>query len=183
MDAPTTPPPPPPPTEAVGPLRQLAPAARLRWRATGVLTGVVLALLAGGALVPLSLAGAVPRSVLWVLPTLVLLVGGIGWWHAGARYRRFGYRLDERVLHVRDGVLTHRDAHVPLFRVQHVDLARGPLQLLFGLTTLVVHTAAPAADVQLPDVLAADAEDLRDSILDAAHEAAAALGTADVDAV
>jgi len=183
MDAPSAAPPPPPPDEAVAALRQLAPAARLRWRAGGVLAGFVVALLAGGALVPLSLAGAVPGTVLWVLPALVALVGGLGWWHAGARYRRFGYRLDERVLHVRDGVLTHSDAHVPLFRVQHVDLTRGPLQLLFGLTTLVVHTAAPAADVQLPDVLVVDAEDLRDRILDAAHEAAAALGTADVDAV
>ena len=84
---------------------------------------------------------------------------------------------------MRDGVLFHSDATVPLFRVQHVDLGRGPLQLLFGLTTLVVHTAAPAADVVLPDVAADDAEELRDQVLAAARRAAAELGTVDVDAV
>jgi hypothetical protein len=172
------------PTPAPGlPMRQLAPAARVRWRVSRVLGGILPGAGTGAFLGVLVLADGPPAIILVVPAVMVVIGAAVGWWSAGARYRRFGYRLDDDVLQVRDGVIVHTDAAVPMFRVQHVDLGRGPLQLLFGLTTLVVHTAAPAADVVLPDVLAADAEALRDTILTSARRAAAALGTVDVDAV
>jgi membrane protein YdbS with pleckstrin-like domain len=39
------------------------------------------------------------------------------------------------------GWLWHVDTLVPLVRVQHLDIARGPLDKAFGTATLVVHTA------------------------------------------
>ncbi len=158
-------------------------AARTRWRVQGALVGVLIGL-------ALSVPPAVIVAVLLenriglVVPVVLVAVGatlGVVW--ANRRYARFGYLLTEEVVRVRDGVVFHSDAIAPLYRVQHVDISRGPLQLSFGLSTLTIHTAAPAADVTLPDLHADDAERVRDDILAASRRAAEELGVADVDAV
>lgn len=165
------------------PLRSLPTAARTRWRVQGGLVGVVIGLVV--AIPPTVLVGVWLESpVALVIPVLVAGIGaalGLVW--ANRRYRRFGYVLTDEAVRVRDGVVIHSDAIAPLYRVQHVDITRGPLQLSFGLATLTIHTAAPAADVRLPDLHADDAERVRDDILAASRRAAEELGVADVDAV
>jgi len=54
---------------------------------------------------------------------------------------------------------------VPFGRVQHIDLAQGPLERAFGLATLVLNTAGTrGAAVKLPGLAQADAEEMRDHI-------------------
>jgi membrane protein YdbS with pleckstrin-like domain len=77
-----------------------------------------------------------------ILPPVVLLIGIAVVVIAPQRiYRRLQYRLTERRLQVLRGWLFHVDTVVPLVRVQHIDVTRGPLDKLFGTATLVVHTA------------------------------------------
>ena len=77
-----------------------------------------------------------------ILPPVVLLIGIAVVVIAPQRiYRRLLYRLTERRLQVLRGWLFHVDTVVPLVRVQHIDVTRGPLDKLFGTATLVVHTA------------------------------------------
>lgn len=165
------------------PLRSLPTAARTRWRVQGALLGALLAVVV--ALAPTIVLAVLLESAAAALVPLVLvglgIAGGLLW--ANRRYARFGYLLTEEVVRVRDGVVFHSDAIAPLYRVQHVDINRGPLQLSFGLATLTIHTAAPAADVRLPDLHADDAERVRDDILAASRRAAEELGVADIDAV
>ena len=81
------------------------------------------------------------------------------------RYRTWGYALGEHELHVRHGVWTEIDTTVPLRRVQHLDVAQGPLERLFGVTRLVLHTAGTAnSEVVLPGLTRATAEAYRDDI-------------------
>nr|WP_314445795.1 PH domain-containing protein [uncultured Sphingomonas sp.] len=56
-------------------------------------------------------------------------------------WARLGYALEPAVLRVVRGWLFHTDTLVPLVRVQHLDVARGPLDKLFGTATLAIHTA------------------------------------------
>jgi hypothetical protein len=49
--------------------------------------------------------------------------------------------LSGRVLQLVRGWLFHTDTVVPLVRVQHLDVVRGPLDKLFGTASLVLHTA------------------------------------------
>lgn len=56
-------------------------------------------------------------------------------------WARLGYALEPAMLRVVRGWMFHTDTLVPLFRVQHLDIARGPLEKMFGTATLVVHTA------------------------------------------
>ena len=80
-------------------------------------------------------------------------------------YRRLRYRLSERVLQVVRGWLFHRDTIVPLVRVQHLDVVRGPLDKLFGTASLVVHTAGTHNSiVTLPGLAPERATEMRDAI-------------------
>ena len=80
-------------------------------------------------------------------------------------YRRLHYRLTERLLQVVRGWLFHVDTVVPLVRVQHIDVTRGPLEKMFGVATLVVHTAGTHNSiVTLPGLAPERAAQIRDII-------------------
>jgi len=80
-------------------------------------------------------------------------------------YRRLRYRLTGQVLQVLRGWLFHTDTVVPLVRVQHLDVIRGPLDKLFGTASLVVHTAGTHNSiVALPGLSPERAAELRDAI-------------------
>ena len=80
-------------------------------------------------------------------------------------YDRLRYRLTERLLQVVRGWLFHVDTIVPLVRVQHIDVTRGPLEKLFGVATLVVHTAGTHNSiVTLPGLSPERAAQIRDVI-------------------
>ena len=104
----------------------------------------------------------------WWLPTALIaaavgLLGGawIGW----RRHRRTFWRLDDQALGVRRGHLWLSESHVPVSRVQHLDLRRGPLQRAANLATLVVHTAGTRMNtVAIAGLAQDDAERLRDRL-------------------
>ena len=80
-------------------------------------------------------------------------------------YRRLRYRLTDRLLQVMRGWLVHSDTVVPLVRVQHLDVVRGPLEKMFGTSTLVVHTAGTLnSTVTVPGLAPERAAEIRDVI-------------------
>jgi membrane protein YdbS with pleckstrin-like domain len=80
-------------------------------------------------------------------------------------YRRLRYRLTDRVLQVTRGWTFHTDTVVPLVRVQHLDVVRGPIDKMFGIATLVVHTAGTHNSIVTVPGLAPDrAAEIRDII-------------------
>ncbi|WP_033919330.1 PH domain-containing protein [Sphingomonas sp. 37zxx] len=102
----------------------------------------------------------------WVLPLVALPL--VAWIVAIAPARRFaawGWALAEDELHVAWGVWTQMHTIVPLSRVQHLDVAQGPIERACGVARLIVHTAGTAhATVELPGITRATAEQLRDTI-------------------
>lgn len=81
------------------------------------------------------------------------------------KYGRLGYALQPNLLRVVRGWLLHVDTIVPLVRVQHIDVTRGPLDKLFGTASLVVHTAGTHNSiVTLPGLAPDRAAAIRDEI-------------------
>jgi uncharacterized protein len=81
------------------------------------------------------------------------------------RQRRTWWRLDAQGLGVRRELMWQLDTRVPLSRVQHLDLRRGPIERATQLATLVVHTAGSRfSAVTLGGLDHADAERLRDTL-------------------
>jgi membrane protein YdbS with pleckstrin-like domain len=105
-------------------------------------------------------------SVAGLVPILVGMIALSGIFVAPARiYRRLGYAIDERLLRVVRGWLFHTDTIVPFVRVQHIDVAQGPLDKLFGIASLVVHTAGTHnSTITLPGLSPERAASIRDSI-------------------
>lgn len=83
----------------------------------------------------------------------------------GRRYRAWGYAEGEDELAIKRGIWTRVRTIVPFGRVQHIDIAQGPLERRFGLATLILHTAGTrGAAVPLPGLLHEEAEAMRDRI-------------------
>ncbi len=139
------------------------------WWFSGVTSTVILAALLTG-------AGFVFRrelvardawdTALWTATALLSL--RLAWalvappwsWH------RWRWGLDPELLLLQWGIISHHERAIPISRLQHVDLTRGPIERLFGLTTLVVHTAGTeASSFRLPGLADADARGVRDRIL------------------
>lgn len=102
----------------------------------------------------------------WLAVPMAAAIGAVmGAWIAVKRHRRTHWRLDDRGFAVRRGNWWQSETHVPISRVQHLDLKRGPLERSAGLSTLVVHTAGTRmAAVSVSGLDADDAERLRERL-------------------
>lgn len=97
---------------------------------------------------------------------LFVVVAALGAGLARAKVRRTHWKLDERGLQVRRGLVWKHELLVPRSRVQHLDIERGPIERRFGLATLVVHTAGTRMHaLRQPGLRDADALALRDALL------------------
>jgi hypothetical protein len=117
-----------------------------------------------GLIVDRMLLGKTPAG--GVLPLAAVVIGVLAVMIFPARvYRRLRYRLTDRLLQVLRGWLFHTDTVVPLVRVQHLDVVRGPLDKMFGTASLVVHTAGTHNSIVTVPGLAPDrAAEMRDLI-------------------
>lgn len=91
--------------------------------------------------------------------------GALVWWWTGLVWRSWTFRVGERALHLRHGVLVRHESTIPFHRVQHIDTEAGPLERRLGLTTFVLRTASASSDSTVPGIDAAHAEELRRRIL------------------
>jgi len=103
-----------------------------------------------------------------------LLLGGLGGLLAltfvvpPLAFARWRYAYLGDLLLLRYGILFVEERAVPVKRMQHVDLVRGPLERLFGLATLVVFTAGNEGSAfRVPGLRADVAQAMRDRILQA----------------
>lgn len=101
-----------------------------------------------------------------VILLIVLFVNAI---LAFRRVRAIGYQLREDDLLFRRGIMFERVIAVPYGRLQLVDVTRGPLLRFLGLANLKFVTASAATGVNLPGLPMAEAEALRDRLVELAE--------------
>lgn len=81
-------------------------------------------------------------------------------------YMTWRYSMDDQLLIARYGILFREEKTIPISRLQHVDLRRGPIERMFSLATLVVFTAGTeGATFRVPGLSVARAQEMRDRIL------------------
>ena len=142
-------------TLADGRLRSLDPRVVELDRIGCGLTSIILmlGLLVASAVIALRLLGSpwILMVLALVLVTAAMLLGLGVWRWPRLAYRHRWYRLDDRGLEIRSGVLFRRLVFVPRSRIQHTDVNQGPIERYFGLAHLVLHTAGTeSASVTLP---------------------------------
>jgi membrane protein YdbS with pleckstrin-like domain len=116
-------------------------------------------------------------QLVWLLaiPAVVLVVAVVNAAITPRRVRAIGYLLRDDDLLVRRGILFQRFAAVPYGRMQLVDVNRGPLARALGLAEVKLVTAAAASNVTVPGLPMADAEELRDRLVELAESRRAGL--------
>jgi membrane protein YdbS with pleckstrin-like domain len=101
----------------------------------------------------------------WLLGMAVVVVSAV--WRSIVTVRAvkaWGYAERDNDLLVRHGLLVRRLSIVPYARMQYVDVTAGPLERVFGLATVQLHTAAAASDARVPGLPPEEASRLRDRL-------------------
>jgi membrane protein YdbS with pleckstrin-like domain len=140
--------------------RSVSPAlARLR---RTVLVGFAVVLLVAVVLVR-GMAG-LPAWLLAVAVVVVLAAAGLGWVQIGRNARSWGYAERDDDLYIKHGVMFRGLVAVPYGRMQYVDVNAGPLEQLFGVASVHLHTASPGTSARLPGLPKEEAARLRDRL-------------------
>lgn len=103
-------------------------------------------------IVPAVLAWWIPPARFWLLLALIVL-GVLGlpylavmpWW----RYRVHRYETTEDAVYTAAGWISQEWRVAPMSRIQTVDTSRGPLQQMFGLSSVTVTTASAAGPLTI----------------------------------
>lgn len=85
-------------------------------------------------------------------------------WFVRNRFRSWAYQERDEDLIVERGVLIRRLSVVPYGRMQFVDVTAGPVDRIFRLATVRLHTAAAASDARIPGLEREEAARLRDRL-------------------
>jgi uncharacterized protein len=148
--------------------RQLDPRVVDLWQVSNLIEfGILMLVLLMGALIGSLI---VPNAMLFFIigwSVLAIFFVWYSFWYPPRAYRAWSYKIDERVLETRSGIIFWVVQLLPLTRLQHVDLERGPIERRYGLTTLVLHTAGThASTITIPGLAADEAVRLRDHLVE-----------------
>ena len=147
-------------------------------RFIGVALVETLGLLAGPLFVaslPLWVDDADVARFSWYPLAAVGVVSFVALGFVPRRVKAIGYALRADDLVVQRGILFRRQVAAPYGRLQLVDISRGPLTRLLGLSELRVVTAAASSGVTIPGLPASEAEELRDHLIAVAESRRAGL--------
>ena len=125
----------------------------------------VIAIGAAVAVVAGTAAGLALGAGAAVVAVAVVVMGALAaLWFARNRFRSWVYQERDEDLIVERGVLIHRLSVVPYGRMQFVDVSAGPIDRVFRLATVKLHTAAAASDARIPGLERDEAARLRDRL-------------------
>jgi membrane protein YdbS with pleckstrin-like domain len=105
----------------------------------------------------------------------VVVVGAVCLFVVFRRFRAWAYQERDEDLVVSRGVMFRRQSVVPYGRMQFVDVTAGPVERLFKLATVKLHTAAAASDARIPGLEREEAARLRDRLAELGEAKAAGL--------
>ena len=138
-------------------------------------TAGFLVLPLGFASVPLWIEDQAVARASWYPLAVMIVVGILALALVPRRVRAIGYQLRADDLLFRRGVFYRRQVAAPYGRLQLVDVSRGPVSRLLGLSELRLVTAAVSTGVTIPGLPQAEAEELRDHLISVAESRRAGL--------
>ena len=139
---------------------------------------VLVAVVAAPVLVALALLAwllSLPVAVWLPLAVVVVVLAAVGWVQVGRNARWWAYAERDEDLYVRHGVMFRRLVVVPYGRMQYVDVQAGPLEQVFRIASVHLHTASPGTSARIPGLPAGEAARLRDRLTSLGEAQAAGL--------
>lgn len=145
-------------------LRRLRRTVLSGWVVVGLIVVVVL-----------STMFALPLVIPVALVVVLLAAFVLGWLMVGRQVRAWGYAERDDDLYIKHGPMFRELVAVPYGRMQYVDINAGPLEQLYGIATVRLHTASPRTSARIPGLPADEAARLRDRLTDLGESQAAGL--------
>ena len=139
---------------------------------------VLVAVVAAPALVALAVSAwllSLPLAAWLPLAVVVVALAAVGWVQVGRNARWWAYAERDEDLYVRHGVMFRRLVVVPYGRMQYVDVQSGPVEQLFRIASVHLHTASPGTSARIPGLPAEEAARLRDRLTSLGEAQAAGL--------
>jgi len=149
--------------------QRVSPKLRAMRRA---LVTIVVIVCAGALAAGLSPTGPVGPIVVVVVG---LLAVAWAWVVIDRNWRSWGYTERQDDLLVVHGALFRTLVVVPYGRMQLVDLEAGPIERLYGIVTVKLHTASASTDARIRGLLPEDAQHLRERLASRGEAHAAGL--------
>lgn len=131
--------------------------------------GLITLVLAAAASLPWGLAAfevEVPGALKWgALVASAALSGGV-WVNAVVGFRYMGYAVRRHDVTFKSGWLFRTRVTVPMSRIQHSEIFRGPLDRWLGLSTLRIYTAGSSgANLSIPGLQDETAQAIRSTLI------------------
>lgn len=134
-----------------------------------VQAGIVSALLAVLAAVPwvlLAFDVEVPAPLRWGAGAAASVIAAIVWTQVEVGYRFMGYAVRRHDVTLKRGWLVRTQITVPMSRIQHSEIFRGPLDRWLGLSTLRIFTAGSSgANLSIPGLPDETAQAIRSALI------------------
>jgi len=96
-------------------------------------------------------------------------------WFVRRRFLAWRYQERHEDLIVARGVMVRRLSVVPYGRMQFIEVTAGPIERVFKLSTVKLHTAAAASDARIPGLAQDEAARLRDRLTELGESKAAGM--------
>jgi membrane protein YdbS with pleckstrin-like domain len=100
----------------------------------------------------------------WIIAAVLVAIALVRSVFIVRSVRSWGYAEREHDLLVRHGLMVRRLSIVPYARMQFVDVTAGPLERIFRVATVQMHTAAAASNARVPGLAPGEASRLRDRL-------------------
>lgn len=154
------------PKLAETPFKSLPAAYATQRRIVAALITLTLALAAAVPWVLAAFELGVPGSFKWgVLVASALLAGGV-WVNAFTGYRYMGYAVRRHDVTFKSGWLFRTRITVPMSRIQHSEIFRGPMDRWLGLSSLRIYTAGSSgANLTIPGLPDETAQAIRSTLI------------------
>lgn len=123
----------------------------------------------------LFIGGSVAAAVfwsnwLWIVTAVIVAFVLFRIWLIPRQVKLLGWKETDDELLITRGKIWHTFTVVPYGRIQFVDVSAGPIDKLFGLKNVKLHTASSSSDSDVPGLEAADADALRQRLSEKARE-------------
>jgi hypothetical protein len=105
----------------------------------------------------------------------ILALGALTGYFLHRRFTAWCYQERHEDLLVGRGVMVQRLSVVPYGRMQFIEVTAGPIERLFSLSTVKLHTAAAASDARIPGLEPDEANRLRDRLTELGEAMAAGM--------
>lgn len=144
------------------PQTRISQRALVVWRISGSISTLFVFLIGGG-FITLGILFNWPLMIMVAIGIFMLVYAWLAvFFLPMMRWKRWRYEVREQEIELQRGVFIIKRTLIPMVRVQHVDTQQGPLLRKYGLSTVMISTAATVHEI--PALEGVEAERLRQSI-------------------